>query len=371
MRTQFQVKSMRLLTAFCLSLLLNPYVVTAELDQRHETSSRAGLRSASLTMPLFLLPWDRRENGSISWTSGPHSWSQGGQLTGRISANRGNGLDFGKGGATFTVTNMASGILVKNQCGFPGLGCIVAIKHDIGGTIMIYAHLRPNSHETAPANGLKMNQWYSQGTAIGYAGQSGSQPSIHLHIELRDGGICDAPPSRIDGAVNGDDCDSSSGTRSIGFAGSPVGWDGRQFVNGYYINAYFDYENNCGPGADCDTSFNYDGSAVKGSVGAPFLGFPYNDNGTFRTVEAFVHPDFIAANKCNLNTSPPQQTARSTQQTQLLRVTEISLVVEVGFSIRQTQNRFRHRQVTVRHPSFLACSGLAHRPPWSLPLGAR
>ena len=305
MRTQFQVKAMRLLIASCLLLLLNPYVVTAGLDQRHETSSRDGLRSAPLTMPLFLLPWDSRENGSISWTSGPHSWSQGGQLTGTISANRGNGLDFGKGGATFTVTNMASGILVKNQCGFPGLGCIVAIKHDIGGTIMIYAHLRPNSHETAPANGLKMNQWYSQGTAIGYAGQSGSQPSIHLHIELRDGGICDAPPNRIDGAVNDDDCDSDSGTRSIGFAGSPVGWDGRQFVNGYYINAYFDSERNCGPGSDCDTSFNYDGSAVKGSIGAPFLGFPYNDNGTFRTVEAFVHPDFITANKCNLNTSPP------------------------------------------------------------------
>jgi murein DD-endopeptidase MepM/ murein hydrolase activator NlpD len=247
------------------------------------------------TLPNFKWPYSSKENGIIKWSSGPHSWSKGGQLTARISASRGNGLDFAKGGESFDVLSMASGTVIKNQCGFDGLGCIVAIRHDVGGSVMIYAHLKPNADETTPLNNIQEQTWYSIGTIVGEAGQSGGQDNIHLHIELRDGaGSCYAPPD----SINGDDCGD------VGFAGNPVGWDGKQLVDGYYVSGYFDSENACAPGADCDTIFNYDGSASKGSIAAPFLDFPYDDNGTPRVVLAFVHPDYIctSTDNCEINT---------------------------------------------------------------------
>ena len=134
---------------------------------------------ASSTLPNFKLPWDSLENGSIKWTSGPHSWSKGGELTARISSTRGSGLDFAKDGQSFTVLSMASGTVIKNKCGFIGLGCIVAIKHDVGGSVMIYAHLQPNTNSTAPRNNLQEGAEYPQHTVIGYAGpvgRTGSYP---------------------------------------------------------------------------------------------------------------------------------------------------------------------------------------------------
>lgn len=300
---------------FVFRLFLIISLATSLLGSNPGFAQRPHVEKEHLTFPSFKWPWNKdTENGTIKWTSGPHSWSQGGVLAGKISASRGSGLDFAKNdGASFDVLSMAAGTVIKNGCGFLGLGCIVAIKHDVGGSVMVYAHLQPNSTQTAPFNDLQEGTWYPQGKVIGRAGQSGGQASTHLHIELRDGGVCNAPVSNNDGATNGDDC-HTSGNPSIGFAGSPVGWDGRQLVDNYYVNAYFDYLNNCGPGGDCETIFNYDGSAVKGSIAAPYVAFPYQDcyydaSNTMqcisRQVEAFVHPNFISSNVCDLTANPP------------------------------------------------------------------
>ena len=196
---------------------------------------------------------------------------------------------------------MASGTVIKNKCGFIGLGCIVAIKHDVGGSVMIYAHLQPNTNSTAPRNNLQEGAEYPQHTVIGYAGQSGGQAHIHLHIEFRDGSdSCNAPETAIDGNDCGD----------ISWARDPIGWDGKLLVDGYYINGYFDSDNYCGPGVGTAIIvFNYDGSAVHGSIAAPFIQFPYLDNGIQRHVLAFVSPndfDFLngycpSHNNCEIN----------------------------------------------------------------------
>jgi len=251
------------------------------IDDTNSGVSTNDLQTQSF--PGFKWPWSTDDNGKILWTSGPHSWSKGGQLTAKISASRGSGLDFAKSdGTSFDVLAMASGTVIKNECGFIGLGCIVAIRHDVGGSVMIYAHLVPNGAGTAPSNSIQVGIWYPQRTIVGNAGQSGGQAHVHLHIEFRDGAaVCSAQ----------EDCGD------IGFSGNPVGWDGRRLVDDYYVSGYFDSENFCGPGADCDTIFNYDGSAVRGSIAAPIVKFPYIDAGINRHVEAFVHPNF----SCDLN----------------------------------------------------------------------
>jgi murein DD-endopeptidase MepM/ murein hydrolase activator NlpD len=268
------------------------------LSAANTVSNQSGVQGntatqAQITYPGFKWPWDSTYNGKIRWTGGPHSWSTGGQLTVTISASRGSGLDFAMSGASFPVVAMASGTVIKNKCGFIGLGCIVAIKHDVGGSVMIYAHLQPNAAGTAPRNGIQEQVWYPQGTTIGYAGQSGGQVNIHLHIDFRDGSsTCTA----------GNDCGD------IGFAGNPIGWDGQKLVDGYYVSGYFDSANQCGPGADCDTIFNYDGSAVKGAIAAPYLNFPYSDNGIQRYVMAFVHPSFTCSSTTNCEIDAPDGT---------------------------------------------------------------
>ncbi len=99
----------------------------------------------ALAFPIFKLPWPSEENGNVKWTSGPHSWSKGGQLTTKISSSL---------GVVWILPKMARVLLlsqwhctvIKNSCGFAGLGCIVAIRHDVGGTVMIYAHLQSNAN---------------------------------------------------------------------------------------------------------------------------------------------------------------------------------------------------------------------------------
>ncbi len=272
-----------LATFFLIVMVLQPFQTAASSSQ----VLRA--QQSNIVLPEFKWPWHPSDNGKIKWSSGPHSWSKGGQLKAKVSAKRANGLDFAKNGESFNVYSMASGTVIRNRCGFEGLGCIVAIKHNIGGSVMIYAHLKPNATNTAPLNDLEEQKSYPVAKKIGESGQSGEQSNIHLHIELRDGATsCYAPAD----SVNGNDCGD------VGFAGNPVGWDGRQLVDGYYISGYFDSKKECGPGADCDTIFNYDGSAVKGSILAPYINFPYIDIDEKRDVLAFVHPSFIDDGVC-------------------------------------------------------------------------
>jgi len=242
--------------------------------------------------PTFVLPWDSSNNGKVLWTSGPHSWSRGGNFQAKIGISRGSGLDFAMGGQSFNVLAMASGIVIKNKCGFIGLGCIVAVRHNVGGSIMIYGHLKSNSDGTAPLNELVEGNSYPQGYLVGYAGNTGGNWPVHLHIEFRDGASsCTATASGYDG----NDCSD------IGWAGNPIGWDGKKLIDNYYIVGYLSTPDSCGD-PECDVIFNYDGSAVIGPILAPFIDFPYRDkkdsnptNDIQRKVGvlAYVHPSFF------------------------------------------------------------------------------
>jgi len=265
----------------------------AGTDFGQSDRERSTVPQAQVTYPSFKWPWDPKDNGTIKWTGGPHSWSKGGQLTKTISASHGSGLDFAKDeGESFDVVAMASGTAIENKCDYYGLGCIVAIRHDVGDSVMIYAHLEPNSDESAPENDIQVGVHYNQGEIIGHAGQSGGPWPIHLHIEFRDGAA---------------DCTAGADCGDIGFAGNPIGWDAKPF-NDYYISGYFDSDNQCGPGADCDTIFNYDGSATRGTIAVPYLDFPYIDSGEPRKVLAFVHPTFTCTSTTNCEINAPDGT---------------------------------------------------------------
>jgi hypothetical protein len=171
---------------------------------------------------------------------------------------------------------------------------------------MLYAHLKPKIEGKEGPNDkpdnekITVGEWYPSATPIGHAGQSGGQPAVHLHIEFRDGAAnCNAPPDSKNGD-NGDDCGD------IGFAGNPVGWDGKQ-IDGYYINGYYDYLHGCSPGADCDTIFNYDGSAVKDTIAVPYIPFPYYDDNIHRVVEAFVDRSFTCSSNSNCEIATPNK----------------------------------------------------------------
>lgn len=195
--------------------------------EMHKNAVRNSENHDHLTFPSFTLPWSESENGNIKWSGGPHSWSMGGNLAAEISASHGSGLDFAKNGSTFDVEPMAAGRVIVNQCGFAGFGCIVAIRHNIGGTVMIYAHLKQKQNGNTPDNDLIIGGEYGTNKLIGKAGQSGQSglgANIHLHVELRDGA------SNCDRGTYGADCGD------IHFLGNPVGWDGRLLVDGYKIS---------------------------------------------------------------------------------------------------------------------------------------
>ncbi|MBU0490215.1 MAG: peptidoglycan DD-metalloendopeptidase family protein [Chloroflexi bacterium] len=187
-------------------------------------------------------------------------------------------MDFANG-SNFEVLAMADGVVENVSCGNPGFGCQVAIRHDVGGTVLIYAHLLENSvtvGETNPPTHV------DQGTILGKAGKSGGQTSPHLHIELRDGG---------------DDCYFQCLPDSLG--GNPIGWDDLiPLVDGYHIGGYL---------VDSEglTAYNYDGSAVKGDVNViydfPFLDWPTNQS---KSAIARVHSSYQcnpSANTCEDN----------------------------------------------------------------------
>lgn len=236
--------------------------------------SHAGASKPNL--PEFQLPWDDAFT-DVRWTSGPHSWSMGGEFSAIILGAYANGLDFARpGGKTWPVLAMAPGQVIRNDCGHAGLGCIVAIRNDVDDSVMIYAHLEANLTGTAPKNNVLVDNSYESGTVIGYAGQSGGQANIHLHIELRDGSTSCVPLEEC-----GD----------VGFAGSPVSWDGQLLVDGYRIASFCVLE-----GGDCNSLsqiYNYDGSATHGSIGQAYANFPFRDyDSTPRRTLASVSPNF-------------------------------------------------------------------------------
>ncbi len=218
--------------------------------QASQPSSSRG----AIALPTFKLPYAKSEK--VYWTGGPHAYLLGGKFGALYPSGQGSGLDFSNG-KSFEVLAMADGKVLDASCSNPDLGCKVAIKHDVGGSVLIYAHLKPDTFQVREGDRVK------QGNILGLAGNSGSGggPSIHLHVELRDGsGSCQYQ------------CMSNKSF------GNPVGWDDLvQLVDGWYIGGYIN-------DSEGKYSRNYDGSAIKGPVKVAD-NFYYIDNGSLQHVE--------------------------------------------------------------------------------------
>ena len=186
---------------------------------------------------------------------------------------------------------MASGIVIEAACeGYGSLGCIVAIRHDVGNTVLIYAHLEPTSTQYIRERFRRAKQagvslWVPQGGILGKAGNSGGQSSIHLHVELRDGNT---------------NCYVQCLPKGLG--GNPIGWDdGLPLVDGYTIWGYrLDLD-------DPFRNYNYEGSAVKGDV-TVIYNFPFLDEPTKerKTAAVVVHSSY----QCN----PSSRTCEDNEQ---------------------------------------------------------
>ena len=214
-------------------------------------------------LPAFKLPYAK--GIKVYWTGGPHAYLLGGQFSALYPSGQGSGMDFSNG-KSFQVLAMAAGKVIDASCDNPGLGCQVAIKHTIGGSVLVYGHLEEGSIA------ISTNQIVRQGTVLGMAGNTGSGggPYIHLHVELRDGsGSCNV---------------QCMPNKSFG---NPIGWDDLvQLVDGWYIGGYL-------ADAEGKNSRNYDGSAVRGTAIELIYNFPYIDNGQPSKVKVVrVHKGF-------------------------------------------------------------------------------
>lgn len=209
-------------------------------------------------LPAFKLPWHQNWNGTVKFSGGPHAWGNPDSLN-TYTYGAGSGLDFASGEAppfkSFDVAAMASGRVLAVGCydqgvGDSGLGCVVAIKHDVGTSVAIYGHLRRDAYAFTQLKrqlGLQSIVRVRAGDVIGASGMEGSGAAgFHLHVELRDGTSDHYP------------------------FGAPIGWEtmglrGGQ-IDGYWIYGYAkgDPSNPSKPYEDHASFYNYDGVAVKG-----------------------------------------------------------------------------------------------------------
>jgi peptidoglycan hydrolase CwlO-like protein len=91
------------------------------------------------------------------------------------------GMDIAKGGSTVPIVAAASGTVAKAYYS-SSYGNVVYLNHYINGQLYttIYAHMR-----TTPA--VRTGQSVSQGTFLGYQGNTGASRGQHLHFELHKG----------------------------------------------------------------------------------------------------------------------------------------------------------------------------------------
>lgn len=91
------------------------------------------------------------------------------------------GMDIAKGGSTVPIVAAASGTVARAYYS-SSYGNVVYLNHYINGQLYttIYAHMR-----TAPA--VSQGQSVSQGTFLGYQGNTGASRGQHLHFELHKG----------------------------------------------------------------------------------------------------------------------------------------------------------------------------------------
>jgi peptidoglycan hydrolase CwlO-like protein len=91
------------------------------------------------------------------------------------------GMDIAQGGSTVPIVAAASGTVAKAYYS-SSYGNVVYLNHYINGQLYttIYAHMR-----TTPA--VRSGQSVSQGTFLGYQGNTGASRGQHLHFELHKG----------------------------------------------------------------------------------------------------------------------------------------------------------------------------------------
>ncbi len=209
-----------ILVIFCLLLLQNAQKITQA-------------QSISNPLPYFRFPYNKELK--VRWTSGLHAYGKGGQFEAKIDVSEGSGLDFALG--VFDVLAMAPGKIV--QVGFGGLGRQIAVKHDDGGSVIVYGHLSSSY--------VVEGQHVDAGKPLGKTGNSvgctnGFNPpcvdpkmGVHLHVELRDGsGTC----------VNSKNC----------LWGNPISWNGVLIDDYHFWGLYV-------PG-NPTLIYNYDGIAT-------------------------------------------------------------------------------------------------------------
>lgn len=252
------------------------------------------LNSGPPELPDFKLPYSDKAN--VKWTGGPHEYENTDFLS-KFPAGYGSGLDFAgtepDHGKNFQVLAIAAGTVEglnkKESCDANmGFGCWVAIRHTVGETVAIYAHLKPDTIKVEQGNPVE------QGDVIAKAGKSGQQTNVHLHLELRWGGECHVP-----------------GNCPYGY-GDPLGWgDLVPFVDDYRIATYL---TRCKDAVtdEYDCAYNYDGSAVRGDVKVMY-DFRYKDcdrngvcNKQRRGVVARVDTSFQcnSDDNCEINGDP-------------------------------------------------------------------
>lgn len=252
----------------------------------------------SVQLPDFKLPYP--DTATIYWTGGPHQFGNG-DSSGKFPSGTGSGLDFAGGidtdsetgiayGVNFRVLAIASGIIEDKQntnCdATKGFGCWIAIRHDIGGSVVVYAHLKPGTlFNKSVGEHVDQGEWIAQAGSSGQQVDQNGNPVPHLHLELRRGGQCS----------NSNNC----------FFGDPLGWDDLvPAFDGYHIGSFL---------ADGEglQAYNYDGSAVWGNSVKIVENFPFLDNGSKQKAIVRVHSSF----QCNTSatTCEDNSQGRTTQ----------------------------------------------------------
>ena len=276
-------------SALIVLLLVASFAPSAPLQPVRASPTNMELRLDSVSdLPDFRLPYS--EDAGVYWTGGPHAYGLADQ-TSTFDTGEGSGLDFASGSnPNFEVLAMADGEVIDVSRGNPGFGYQVAIQHDVGDAVLIYAHLLEGSITVSKTN---PPTHVSQGTILGKAGKSGGQKDVHLHIELRYG-------TKVNGQWL---CYRRCLPGNLG--GNPWGWeDGLPLVDGYNIFGYL---------ADGEglRTYNYDGSAVKGTL-VVRNDFPYRDQpgNIQRSAIARIHSSFQCSSNedCEINNlgSPTQ-----------------------------------------------------------------
>ncbi len=245
--------------------------------------------TCDVTVPQFKFPWAGFPNRMVYFMGGPHAWSNN-IFDSEYDYGTGSGLDFSAGGKSFPVIAMAEGDLIDARC-FTSLGCIVAIKHHIGSSVIIYGHLDGTSEEfKSIQKRLNGNKSIKLGEILSNSGNTGKGKGYHLHIELRDGSSSSFP------------------------FGNPIGWEcvsrGGQ-IDGYWIWGYYN------PASG--KMLNYDGVAVKATSEISIItNFRYKDwpSKIEREVTTITSKDFSCSKEnydnydCEQNNNPKTQFAK-------------------------------------------------------------